>query len=222
VINPGKVKQLVDLPSAIDKWESSVRRLSSDFNIKILDDPNCDVIKIGILAEMLPVGVSEVLTQKLCDDVKSYKEAKDVIARFMAFKDDTGPAPWIAATSMGTLGMRGRSLRNLQKTRTSRNCMLSRRARVRARGRVGAGHAGTPTTMHMHAPTRPKAKERAEKGGDHTPGRCYTCGQFDHRAAECPTKGKGKGQDLGWKGQKGTWGTEGCVGQGALCRITTG
>ena len=26
VINPGKVKQLVDLPSAIDKWESSVRR----------------------------------------------------------------------------------------------------------------------------------------------------------------------------------------------------
>ena len=93
VINPGKVKQLVDLPSAIDKWESSVRRLSSDFNIKILDDPNCDVIKIGILAEMLPVGVSEVMTQKLCDDVKSYKEAKDVIARFMAFKDDTGPAP---------------------------------------------------------------------------------------------------------------------------------
>ena len=67
--------------------------LSSDFNIKILDGPNCDVIKIGIVAELLPVGVSEVMTQKLCDDVKSYKEAKDVIARFMAFKDDTGPAP---------------------------------------------------------------------------------------------------------------------------------
>ena len=89
------------------------------------------------MAEMLPAGVPEVMSQKLSDDVKTYTEAKDVIVRFLAFKDDMGPAPMDCSNVNGSFGMRGRNRRSRQTRNTLRNCMPSRRARARTRGRVG-------------------------------------------------------------------------------------
>ena len=41
VVNPGKAKKLSDMPTMMDAWESSLRRLSYDFDCKVLEAPEC-------------------------------------------------------------------------------------------------------------------------------------------------------------------------------------
>ena len=63
------------------------------------------------------------------------------------------------------------------------------------------------------------------KGKGKGKGMRYSCGEFGHRAAECPSKGKGKGQNGKGKGnQKGAswnsgWAPPACFGCGSTAHL---
>ena len=88
VIKVAEVKNIKDVQSAVEDWESAVSKLESEYN-ETLNEP----IKIAILLSMTPDSLQEKIyeIEKGTDEVK-YVNAKEVVINIALRKEDSAVA----------------------------------------------------------------------------------------------------------------------------------
>ena len=159
-VNPPKVKKLSDTPGMVEKWEADMRRLEAEYGEKLSDGLKC-----GILLEMVPIQIGEFITQRVVDE-DTYEDTKETVLRYVETKADFGPTPMDLDAlkgdeeSSGDWGQEGAPQGQGQED------LL---------GFGGKGYKGVGG-----------AKGGGGKGGFQ--GMCHTCGEWGHRAAQCPWK----------------------------------
>ena len=103
-VNPPKVKKLSEAPGMIEKWESDMRRLKTDYNEELSDGLKC-----GILLEMVPNHVAEFMTQRMEED-DTYLDTKETVLRYVETKADFGGPTPMELDALGTAGISDQSL----------------------------------------------------------------------------------------------------------------
>ena len=83
-VNLGRTKKLSGLLSAINDWEHVVLRLSQEYDVNIENE-----LKIGILLELLPVDVTEIMVQRI-EKEDDYKTVKEKVMRYVEQREEFG------------------------------------------------------------------------------------------------------------------------------------
>ena len=77
-----------EAPGLVGKWEGDVQRLSADIEECLFDGVKC-----GVLLEMMPLAVTQFLTQRM-EEGDTYQDTKETIIRYVQVKADLrGPVP---------------------------------------------------------------------------------------------------------------------------------
>lgn len=160
-VNPPKVKKLAEALSMVEKWESCVRRLSVDYK-----ETMSDGLKSGILLEMMPGEVTEIMMQRI-DEHDSYTEVKDSLMRYVETKQDFGGQ---APMDVGTLQGPQRETPGGGPRHDHASCEHA----------CDGQYPGQPEELHV------MGKGGGKGGKGEFSGYCNKCGEWGHRARECP------------------------------------
>ena len=87
VVNPTKVKHLKDVNKMIENWEETIRILTTEYDEEKLSEG----LKMGILLEMVPTQLTEMLMSMLPDPKKdddAYAKTKELIMQMVEHKTE--------------------------------------------------------------------------------------------------------------------------------------
>ena len=158
-VNPPRIKKLTDAPAFIEKWENDVRRLRADYQEGLSDGVKC-----GILLEMVPSNVTEFMTQRMGEE-DTYEDTKEMVLRYVQTKADFGgPSPM--------------DVDGLMEWSSSRSHNHKHQDEEEQEGE-------NPATTLMSLGGKGKGKGG---GKGIFQGACNLCGEWGHRAAECPNR----------------------------------
>ena len=162
-VNPAKIKKLSEAPAIIEKWESDIRRLQADYQETLSDGVKC-----GILLEMVPANITEFMTQRMGED-DMYEDTKEHVLRYVQTKADFG-----GIVPMDVDGFMEPEWS--QKEEPQGREEDNPGAMMALGGKGGKGAA-------------PSSKGGGKgKGQGNFQGTCNLCGEWGHRAAQCPWK----------------------------------
>ena len=167
-VSPPKVKKLAEAPGMIEKWEADVRRLQVEYQERLTDG-----LKSGILLEMVPPQVTEFMTQRMGED-DSYEDAKEAVLRYVETKADFGgPIPM----ELGAL-----------KEGSERS--VTEAVPCQHGSHESWDGSGVASDLMAFGGKGGKGGAWGGKGGGKGSfsGQCHTCGEWGHRAAQCPWK----------------------------------
>lgn len=199
-VNPPRVKKLSEAMSMVEKWESNMRRLTTDYK-----ETMSDGLKAGILLEMMPSAVTEIMTQRIKEG-DSYATVKESLLRYIETKEDFGGT---APMDLDRLEFHDHYDEDNDDNEEV-NVIGKGGGKGSQFGKGGGGSGNFNGNCNRCGVWGHRAAKCPNKET------CYHCGQPGHRLAQCPAKdaemkgGGGKGFNKGgWQkghfGEKGAW-----------------
>ena len=174
---PKKVRDIRDLPSAIEDWESKVKILKEEHNADIDEK-----IKVALLTSMLPSDIQDYVFQQA--DKDDFAEIRDKVVTLAVNRASLSRPKPMEVDQVGwgerNSGEQYNDEENPEEDDSSINYVGGKSGGKHGKGGKGFG----------------KSKGKGFQGY------CYTCGELGHAARECP-KGKGKGKVWGGDWDKG-------------------
>ena len=184
-VNPGRTKKLSGLLSAINDWEHVVLRLSQEYDVNIEKE-----LKIGILLELLPVDVTEIMVQRI-EKEDDYKTVKEKVMRYVEQREEFGgifPMDCSHIDDVDQSHMDGNNHNNLNHGTDEEINWIGKGTKG---GKGGKGFTGQ---CHTCGEFGHKASQCPQKNA------CWICGDVNHHAANCTMNAKGKGKKGDYKG----------------------
>ena len=181
----------------LEKWEASIRRLEVEYKEKMSDG-----LKAGILLEMMPATVTEVMTQRIKEE-DDYATVKECLLRYIETKAYFGGTAPVDVDNLNRLEIHEGQQGHLEQEGHHEEHGDVNALGKGAGGKGGYGHKGGGSNWTQFHGTCNICGAWGHKAAQcPTKVSCWHCGAQGHRVAQCPVKdaemkGKGKGMQNG-------------------------